>query len=99
MFWGEQGEQTWKGFLIIVLRLYWKCLMIHADEMFDGWHTEHIQLPPKYLKLWIQDNDYIFTKKYPHLSYDLVAYTSGYEHTPSRESLCKIILAHGLVEY
>lgn len=49
MFWGKQGEQTWKGFLIIVLRLYWKCLMIDVDEAFDGRHTEHIQLP---LNIW-----------------------------------------------
>lgn len=47
----------------------------------------------------MQDKDYTFTKKYPYLSYDLVAYTSWYEHTPSRENLCKIIFAHGLVEY
>lgn len=75
-------------------------------EMFDDscwwnvWWMTHWTHPasPKYLKLWIQDKDYIFTKKYPHLSYGLVAYTSGYEHTPSRGSLCKIILAHGLVE-
>lgn len=48
-FEGSKENRHGRVFLIIVLRLYWKCLMIHADEAFDGRHTEHIQLP---LNIW-----------------------------------------------